>query len=312
MRPDAYRLNVEMLKTIAFIGALACIATVSMGAWHAGAAQAASDRGKATVKVMVSTSDRPRSEDAEFERTKTEEITKMVVKRVRTRLEAARIKQFSIETEAPGTIVVTARGGVSHGLLAGIVVPQGRFELRPTESIGARWTKQSTSLPEGVELRQEKGSFAVDDAYLWSRSRATLKQAIAAASVEGIEVQTYPLGSGWRSVALAAPVATHEDVSKAAIRRGKTGDVFVQVKFNRDVSPEHIAPNQRRTWAVVLDSEIVATFERVDPDFGASLTLTSPEHLGSKEARRNWAKQVAGRLSAYMSVGLVEMEDSSK
>jgi hypothetical protein len=276
-------------------------------AWQTATAQAADERGKAVVKVMVAKSGLPSSGDADFERRKTKEMTKIALDRVRTRLTTARIKHFSIENDVPGTILVTARGGVSHELLAGIVVPPGRFELRPSEPVGARWTQLSATLPEGVEIRQEKSSLAADHAYLWSRSRQTLQKVLAKTTFEGVDMYLYPQQGGWRTLALSAPVATHDDISNAAIRKGKTGDFFVQVNFDREIAADHIAKNERRTWAVVLDSEIVSTFERLDPDFGASLTMTVPDHLGDQKVRRMWAQQVAGRLAAYLPVPLVEL-----
>jgi putative transposon-encoded protein len=307
-----------MLRAVAAVGALACVVLVlqflqtsvfQTNIWQIETAQAAQKRGEVTLKVMVSEPDSSASGDEVYERTKDEEITKMAVARVRARLKAAKIKQFSIETEKPRTIVISARGDVTHPLLAGIVVPQGQFELRPTQAVGARWTQMSAKLPEGVEIRQEKGSFAVDEAYLWSRSRKSLTQAIAEMAAEGVVVKLYPKAGGWRTLALADPVATHRDISKATIRRGKTGEPFVEVKFNAKVSAEDLPKSRRQTWAVVLDSEVVATFDRVDTDFGSSLTMSAPKHLGSKERQQVWAQQVAGRLAAFMSVPLVEMPD---
>ncbi|QDG53119.1 hypothetical protein FIV42_20950 [Persicimonas caeni] len=269
----------------------------------------AGEGGRAKVKLIVADSVDSKSADEAYERARLQEITKEAARRVRKRLKTARIKNFDVETEAPRTVRVSAGGGVSHSLLAGIVAPQGRFALRPVEPVGERWTKISTKLPAGVEVRQKKGSLEAEDAYLWSRSRAKLAKAIAQVDAGAYEIETYPAGGGWRTLALAAPVATHKDVAGASIRMGKTGDVYVRLTFRHKVSAAHLAARTHRTFAVVLDEEVVATFQRIDTSFGSSLTVTAPEHLQSDRARKLWAQQVAGRLAAYMTVPLIEVND---
>ncbi len=265
--------------------------------------------GMARVKLIVADSVDTKSDDEAYERARLEEITKVAAKRLRKRLKAAQIKKYDVEIDHPGTLRVSAGGGVSHALLAGIVAPQGRFGLHPVEPVGERWTNVSASLPDRVELRQEKGSLSANEAYLWSKSRRKLSKTVGALELEGLEVKTYPADGGWRTFALGAPVATHEDVAHADIRPGKTGDVYVRLTFEHKVSAAHLTGRTRRTWAIVLDGEVVATFKRIDSKFGGSLTVSAPEHLQTKSARMQWAQQVAGRLAAFMSVPLVEIAD---
>lgn len=269
----------------------------------------AGEGGRAKVKLIVADSVDSESGDDAYERARLEEITKEAAKRVRKRLKTARIKNYDVEIEEPRTVRVSAGGGVSHALLAGIVAPQGRFELRPVEPVGERWTKISSNLVKGVEVRQEKGSLKAKDAYLWSRSRSKLGEAIAAVDAGSYEIETFPAGGGWRTLALASPVATHKDVAGASIRMGKTGDVYVRLTFRHDVSAAHLVARAHRMFAVVLDGEVVATFQRIDTSFGSSLTISAPKHLQTDRARKIWAQQVAGRLAAYMAVPLIEVGD---
>lgn len=266
----------------------------------------------AKVRLVVADSVDSKTDDAEYQRARLAEITKEAAKRVRDRLQAAQLKQFSVDTDDkdPGSVHVSAHGGVSHALLAGIVAPQGHFELRPAEPVGRQWMKLSSSLPKGVEIRQEKGKLSASSAFLWSKSRAALAKAVAGVDMPGMEIELYPHDGGWRTFALGAPVASHEDVAKAKIRQGKTGDMYVRLRFSRDISAEHLAKRSRRTWAVVLDGEVVAAFQRMDTAFGSALSITPPKHLATKKSRRIWAQQVAGRLAAYMTVPLVEVADN--
>lgn len=283
-----------------------CAAGLTAGAREARGAEPA---GKAKVKLVVGEPDSSKEQgDADFERKKLEEVTDIVAKRVRKRLETAAIKQFTVTVDKPSTVHVSALGGVSHALLAGIVVPQGDFELRPAMPIGAHWTRHAGELPEGVEIHQEKGSFSAAEAYLWSQSRRTLTKAVEAVAPEGYLVKTYPADDGWRTLALGEPVATHDDVARARIRQGKMGERYVRVMFAHDVVAE-LPHRIRRTWAVVLDGEVVSAFGRADEDFGSAMSITAPDNLTSPEARRAWAQQVAGRLAAHISVPVVEMTD---
>ena len=303
---------------VAMVAAVLLLAVVSSVADGAGVHTAQAQSSVAKVRLLVADSvdsvdsDDSKSGDSGYERARLEEITKVAAKRVRDRLQAAQIKQFSVETrdDDPGAVLVTAYGGVSHALLAGIVAPQGRFELRPAEPVGRLWMKRSSNLPEGVEVRQEKGRLSAGRAFLWSKSRSTLAKAVAEVEFQGMQIELFPHDGGWRTLALGKPVATHSDVAKARIRHGKTGDVYVRLRFSRDVSADHLPESSRRTWAVVLDGEVVAAFQRLDSSFGRALSLTAPDHLATEKRRRIWAQQVAGRLAAYMSVPLVEVADN--
>jgi hypothetical protein len=255
----------------------------------------------------------------------TRQVTKLAADRLRDRLKAAEIKRFSVTSDEPRTIVVRARGGVSRELLAGIVAPAGRFELRPVLSVGEGWVKAMRELPGGVKLRQEEGSVDPDDAYLWSADRAKLHATATRAAQRyleresldenAIEVATYPAAGGWRTLALGSAVATQADVAHAAIRQGKTGETYVRLLFKRELSghglsnagAEHSILGASRTWAIVLDGEVVSVMDRAANSLGNSLSVMAPEHLRTRDARRIWAQQVAGRLAAYMPITLMEV-----
>ncbi len=308
MRLDARRIRPPHLSVprrgLLVVCALVACATLLAGS--ARRAAAADEPGEATVRLMVAETAKDKSHDAKLERDKLSHMIEMAAKRLRRRLATAHIKQYTVETEKPNTIRVHAYGGVTHALLAGIVVPQGRFELRPAVALGDQWTRASGKLPKGVEIRQEAGSMAVEDAYLWSHSRHSLEKAVAATGITGFDVKYYPAAGGWRTLALGKPVATQDDVARARIRRGNTGETYVRVSFHHKVTSRLPHQAQRR-WAVVLDGEVVSTMRRMGEDFGAALSVTAPRYLTSESARVTWAQQVAGRLSAYMSVPLVEL-----
>lgn len=293
------RLVAAMTALCVALGALAASTSLARGA----------DKKAAKLAVLVPVPESSGEGGEEYERARLEQRTELAAKRVRKRLETARVKHFSVEIDKPHTLRISAHGGISEGLLAGIVVPQGHFELRPVERIGQKWTRSTNALPEGVELRQIEGSVSPNDAYLWSASRRSLHRAMASASFDGVELFSYPAANGWRTLALGESVADHGDIGEASIQEGKTGEPYVRLQFDKAISTVHVSHRKRRQWAAVLDGEVVATFTRDDESFSGNLNLTAPDHLNSEPARRAWAQQVAGRLAAPIAVQIVELDE---
>lgn len=266
--------------------------------------------------VPSSTNATPGSEDADAHaREKLNKITQLAAQRLRTRLKAARIKDVAVTTGTARTIVVRARGSVSRELLAGIVVPQGDFALRPVLEVGQRWLGVLDHLPEGVSLRQDSASLDQADAFLWSKSPRPLQAAIRATAPhlnlgDDVALLPYPSAGGWRTLALGAPVATHADLQSASIRQGQAGDHFVQLGFSHDLSAGYAAPGTvpgtAQRWALVLDGEVVAVLVHSPDSLKSALSVAPPAQLASRDAQLQWAQQVAGRLAAYMPIQLVE------
>ena len=150
-----------------------------------------------------------------------------------------------------------------------------------------------------------------DHAYLWSKSRAKLRSFLADSDIDGVDLFVFPAHGGWRSLGLGAAVASRGDVSSASIHSGKTGEPYVRLELThppRTPQPSGAGPKH---WAAVLDGEVVATFRRSRTGLPSTLNLTCPEHVSAKSARRSWARQVAGRLAAKMSIPLVEVSDAT-
>lgn len=255
-----------------------------------------------------------------FETKKIAEITQLTARSIRTRLKAAGVRDFSVTSTKSRTILVRVRGNIEREVIAGIVVPSGRLELRPVQPAGANWVRALADLPAGVELRQEKESLDAAHAYLWSADAETLRAALAVlekTSVKNVnpidgalKFNLYPADGGWRALALSAPIATHQDVASASISQGKTGEPFVQVIFQNNLS-DAIRTNSTlsedaTSWAVLLDGEVVSLLNSRGHNLGSSLSIKAPAQLRTRQARQAWAKQVAGRLAAYIPVPLIE------
>lgn len=278
------------------------------------------------LRILESNAERSASKTGQsaeaerFEAEKAAELTQLTARSVRKRLKAAGIKDFSVTTPKAHEILVRVRGNASRAVLAGIVVPSGRLELRSVEEAGARWVRAAAHLPDGVELRQKEGSLDAAQAYLWSADAELLRAALASLEANPLhksvlidgarKIELYPAHGGWRTLVLSAPIATQQDVASAAIHQGKTGEPYVQLLFQKDLSDalesDRTLSMNANSWAVLLDGEVVSVLSSRAHNLGASLNIKPPEPLRTRQARQGWAQQVAGRLAAYIPVRLVE------
>jgi|GEM_PF-6108029 len=255
-----------------------------------------------------------------FAAQKTAELTQLSARRIRERLKAAEIKDFSVTSSNSGAILVRVRGHVAREVITGIVVPRGRLELRPVEPAGVYWVRASAALPAGIKVRQEPGSLDANHAYLWSADEQTLRDALQVLESSAgqnevapgapLKFAVYPDDAGWRSLALSPPIATHQDVASASMRQGKTGEPFVQLLFQKDLG-DALQANaalsaHANSWAVLLDGEVVSLLSSGAQNLGNSLNIKAPAPLRTRSARHAWAQQVAGRLAAYIPVPLIE------
>ncbi|MFW5968991.1 MAG: hypothetical protein ACOCV2_15810 [Persicimonas sp.] len=253
------------------------------------------------------------SNDPELAESKLREMTRMTTERLEDRLEAARIKHVDTHIDGARKIQIRVYGDYERRHIEGILIPSGRFELRPVEAVGDLLLRELPGLPRGVELRQESGSLTNHDAYLWSQDRRQLEQALEDIDMEGLELKVYPDGElgGWKSVALGPPVATHRDIASASASRSSTGQPHVRVDFRRRLTSRDDGPHPYTHWAAVLDGEVVTMKHHGESGIGDVVTLPAPSHLGSQGSIKDWTRQVAGRLGAYIPVTLVEMDEES-
>lgn len=253
------------------------------------------------------------SKDPEFAESKLKEMTRMTTERLEDRLEAARIKHFDTDIRGTRKVHIEVFGDYERRLIEGILMPSGRFELRPVEAVGDLLLRELPGLPRGVELRQESGSLMNHDAYLWSQDRRTLEEALEDIDMEGLELKVYPDGEfgGWKSVALGPAVATHRDIESASAARSSTGQPHVRVDFRRRLTSRDDGPQPYAHWAAVLDGEVVTLKHHGESGIGEVMTLPAPAHLGSQASITDWTRQVAGRLGAYIPVALVELDEES-
>lgn len=303
--------EVEKLVTLRILGSLDRAPNKAQGA-----------KKQAAQKSATHTEpDNTESGSGTFEREKSLELTQLVARSVRKRLKAAGIKDFSVKSSKSFIIQVRVRGSMTRSLIAGIVVPRGRFELRPVEPSGSRWVRALAHLPPGVELRQKEGSIDASEAYLWSANANTLRTAIhflQTNPLKGIrpaqgalKFAVYPDDrGGWRTLTLSEPIATHKDIASAAIDQGHSGESYVRLLFHNQLSDALDAngalSGDANLWAVLLDGEVVSVLSGRAHNLGNSLSIMAPDQLRTPQARQSWARQVAGRLAAYIPVPVIE------
>lgn len=284
-----------------FLGVLLCVAFL----WPASADAV----DPAVTLELVVPPDAVASPDAEGSPDTLKEIASEASERIRKRMRATEIKHWDVVTEGRNQIRVSVYSPYSRGRLASILVPAGEMSIRPMLAVGDKWTELLGRLPEGVELRQPEDSMRADAAFLWSRSRRTLNKAIEAAPLPGLTVGAYPYKSGWRTVALGEAVATHRSVQSASIERSGSGDSYVRLHLDGAGAPESSArQGDGSSWALMLDGEIVRTWQESSETLDPSINIRPPRHLTSKQARAAWSQTVAGRLAAHIPVRLVEVE----
>ena len=238
-----------------------------------------------------------------------EEIAKEVVKRIRTRVEAAEVKFQSVRMADNSTIEITADGDIGRELLVGIALPPGSFEFRPVKSAGADWLQLIGEMPPGVELRQGE-KLDEKDAFVFSESRSKLESFISKISLSEYDVHVFSTKEGWRTVALGEPAFSQENVRSGEIRQVQTGAPYVSLEVDGDGTHrfEAIKTEHEGRFAAVLDGEVVSVVEG-SAFSGGTLNLSAPENLSGKESLMRWARQVAGRLASPIPVKLIPIED---
>jgi hypothetical protein len=253
----------------------------------------------------------PQDEDnPEIRRRQRQEMARLGSTRIEERLTRAGIKGFKVNVLPHGQIQVQVHGRHTRQQIANIVVPAGRMELRPVVSTGEAWVSIASSLPVGIELRQEADSLSDEDVYLWSADFSTLSDFSRRVALGTTHVFVYPDAEGWRTMSLAAPVATHRDIEKVDMRTTPAGVPFIMVELQRE-TPSRIRNDVDmelvKELAVVLDDEIVSIVRFEGARAGQRLELVCPPHLTSQDARRAWVQQVTGRLAVPMPITLGEL-----
>ncbi|MFU8804283.1 MAG: hypothetical protein ACNA8W_10775 [Bradymonadaceae bacterium] len=265
---------------------------------------------KVTLTLLVPQPDEDEVPDAEVRRRQHAEMARMTMGRIEERLKNVGVKDFDVKVLAHGQVQVIVRGRWTRDMIAGIIIPAGRMELRPVVQTGEAWTSLASSLPKGVEIRQEETSFNADDAYLWSGDYSTLEALSRRVSLGTTHVFVYPDDDGWRTISLAAPVATHRDLNRVTMRNSPAGMPFVMMDFKQDTAHrvrESVSQDEVTRLAIVIDDEIVSIVRYGGDRFNHRLEVVCPAHLLTTDAQRAWVQQVVGRLAVPMPITLAEM-----
>lgn len=286
--------------------ALAVLALMAFVVWvvsQSGVRTAGADEDVTVVRVSVP----PPTDEATGEEVH-REVVREVAKRLRLRLKASGLKHWEVDETQPPDLRVVVRGGVDRALVAGIVIPPGRMQLRPMRPAGRTWLRVSGALPADVELRQPNDSLASGDAYLWSKRRASLSGFLERVALVGADGFVFPDAGGWRSVALGPPTATERHIAAADLERSRNGQIFVRLDLGDALAGPRLDDGPAR-WGLVVDGELVAVFQRDFERSPGALNVLPPDHLNSEQARLLWARQIAARLAAPISVPLVEWHE---
>ena len=241
-----------------------------------------------------------------------EKVAERVVEQIKQRLDAMELKHYQVEPIGGSNVEVIVYGDHSPEVIKGGIVPQGELQFRPVLVDSAPWLEVAPQLPEGVEFYHEPGSMRPDSFFLFSTSPAVLREAVELVPDGEGSIELFPHEDGWRTLNLGEVVATEDDISSAQVQRNRAGASFVNAELSADAvqrvrskSSEYAASQ----LAVVLDGEVVAVMYFSEDSFGERLTVDPPGHLGSPDARAQWAMQVGGRMAASMPVQLGILEE---
>lgn len=242
----------------------------------------------------------------ELQESTSKAIADRVVNRLNDRVDAAELKFSMVDRVGPSTVEVGLEADVGRGLLRGLALAPGRMQLRVIRHIGVRWQRQSSKLPEGVEIRQGE-ELEKERAYLWSSDRETLRSYVNQISFDDVDVEMYATASGWRTYALGETVATHDSVVGTDIGHVETGAPYVSVDLDGPAQRSFQKASRQLggPFAMVLDREIVGLVDDSAMTDGV-LHVGAPESVRGDRALLNWARQVAGRLAAPIPVKIVE------
>ncbi|MEM1347409.1 MAG: hypothetical protein AAGI01_02565 [Myxococcota bacterium] len=247
-------------------------------------------------------------QQAEVRRLTKEKIAELAVARIQRRLRAAEIKQADVRIGRQGSIDITVHGAPSRPWVEGLVLSPGRMEVRPSLDEGVVWIDVlDRAQPDGVELRQERaGDFL--SSYAWSTQRDPLDALLKLAPPSGAlyAVGPDPRG-GWRTWSLGAPVVREHEIAAARVQTTSTGSSYVAVQLKPGAAGALRGAGKPERYGVLIDGEFIASLPRPQGSSRSSFVLDCPASLGGQQARRDCARQVAGRLSAPIPVLLAPL-----
>lgn len=297
----------RMDSMVARLVAVATLAVVTAVLGPAVAEASGSEKVEFTVTLQTEDD----ADDPEVSDRKTRRVAGETVDRIEQRLEAIDIPHHEIEA-AGADIDITVFGDYSPQLIKAVVIPDGRFEVRPLLVDSSPWLGVAPKLPEGVEFYNEPGAMDPDSFFLFSHTPARLHRAIDLVSTDDHTIKVFPHDEGWRTLRLGPVLATHDDIRDVRLERNPTGAPFVNADLDAEAAQQirsGVERHRARQLAMIVDGEVVALETFSDRSFSESMTIEPPGHLESTGAERNWARQVAGRLAVDIPVRVAEFEE---
>lgn len=286
-----------------FILALVCLSSLALPspAW---AAQ------PVTVKVMAPTPVLDTSDSAQVSPIKgnaalqlQQQIGKILVERLKRRLEAAGVKDVRLSTTAGATITVTVYGDYTKDWLYGVIVPVGRFGLHPIGSVGTMWQELEGELPKTIMLREQSAAQG-DEPYLWSKDRAALEAFIKRVALPKITIAVAPDQGGWRTVALGPALLNESLIKEVTLKKTSQGTPFGLLLLHERAKSIWKDRDEDERFALVLDGEVLSVIRKPAVSTQAQLQVMCATFAEPK-AQERCVSQIVGRLAAPLPTPLV-------
>lgn len=290
-------------RSSSFILALVCLSSLALPSpsW---AAQ------PVTVKVMAPTPVLDTNDGAQASPIKgnaalqiQQQIGKILVERIKLRLEAAGLKDVRVSTTAGATISVTVYGDYSKDWLYGVIVPVGRFGLHPVGAAGTMWQELESELPKQIALR-EPGPGQGDEPYLWSKDRAALEGFIKRVALPQLTIAVAPDQNGWRTVALRPALLNESLIKEVALKKTAQGTPFGMLLLHERAKAIWKDRDEDERFALVLDGEVLSIIRKPAVSTQAQLQVMCAT-LAEPKAQERCVSQIVGRLAAPLPTPLV-------
>lgn len=287
---------------------LPIVALVSLSLLSLSVAWAASP---VTVKVMSPTPVLADGDDAQAKSVKSnaslqlqQQIGKILIERLKLRLEAAGVKDARVNTLTGATLSVTVYGDYSKDWLYGVIVPVGRFGLHPLGSLGTTWRDLEGDLPKQITLREPGPGQSEEDPYLWSKDRAALEGYIKRIALPNLTIAVAPEQDGWRTITLMPPLLNESLIKKVELKKTSKGTPFGLLLLHERAKAVWKDRAEDERFALVLDGEVLSLIPKPAISTQAQLQVMCST-LAELKAQERCVSQIVGRLAAPLPTPLV-------
>ena len=221
------------------------------------------------------------------------ELSEEVANRMERRLMAAGIRSQASALPR-GRVKLTARTRKPRHWVEGIIAGGGAMEIRPDIDQTFIWSGLGGILPGDIELKETtRGTIA------WSAERDPLANFASKLTLAQGELYIVPdADGGWRTLLLGKAVLTHKDLASAKSAQSSIGLPFIQLTFGSSGAASWNAIPRATPMAMVLDGEVITTFQTPNTRSQAQLSLQCSDIWVPANKQDECVEVVVGRLAA--------------